>query len=146
MDPISLAILAVNGLSTVLRNPALGGGSSVRLDQAAELLGILGTLLQEGDEAIEELKIFTKAIEDMVKEGRAPTKAEWDVLRTRSDDAHARLQKAKAALLPDPQPEPEPEPEVTEEPAPEPSPAVETLPPEEPVIEPPEEEDPPVTG
>lgn len=154
MNPLQLALMAIQGLSTVLRNPALGGGSSVRLDQAAELLGILGTLLEEGDEAIEELKIFTETIEEMVAQGRAPNRMEWDVLRTRSDDAHARLQAAKAALLPDPEPEPtpepepdpEPEPEVTEEPAPEPSPAVETLPPEEPVIEPPEEEDPPVTG
>ncbi len=144
MNPIQLALIAIQGLSTVLRNPALGGGSSLRLDQASELLGILGTLLEEGDEAIEELKVFAETVEDMAEKGRAPSKLEWDVLRTRSDDAHARLQAAKTALLGTP--EPEPEPEVEEEPeTPEPSPAVETLPDddESPIVEPPEEEKPP---
>ena len=31
MDFISLTIMAINGLQTVMSNPALGGGSSVRL-------------------------------------------------------------------------------------------------------------------
>ena len=153
MNPIQLALIAIQGLSTVLRNPALGGGSSVRLDQASELLGILGTLLEEGDEAIEELKVFAETVEEMAKAGRAPNRLEWDVLRTRSDDAHERLQAAKAALLAEAEPEPEPEPEEPEEepeeePTPEPTPAVETLPDddESPVVEPPEEEDPPITG
>ncbi len=144
MNPIQLALIAIQGLSTVLRNPALGGGSSVRLDQASELLGILGTLLEEGDEAIEELKVFAETVQGMAEQGRAPSRLEWDVLRTRSDDAHARLQAAKAALLGTP--DPEPEPEVEEEPeTPEPSPAVETLPDddESPIVEPPEEEEPP---
>ena len=141
MDPLSLAIMAVNALSGVLRNPALGGGSSVRLDQASELLGILGTLLQEGDEALDDLKEFTATIEEMAAKGRPPTPGEWDIMRARSDDAHARLQAAKEELLAEEEPE---EPETPE--TPEPSPAVETLPPEEPVVEPPEEEDPPVTG
>jgi len=138
MDPISLALLAINGLRTVMANPALGGGSSLRMNQASELLGILGTLLAQGDDALDDLKEFTKTIEAMAKEGRAPTRTEWDILRRRSDDAHERLQRAKEELLAEEEPEPE-VPEVTEEPAPEPSPA------EDPV-DPPEEEDPPVTG
>ncbi len=142
MDPFSLAIMAVNALSTVFRNPALGGGSSVRLDQASELLGILGSLMQEGDEALDDLKEFTSLVEEMAAKGRPPTQGEWDIMRARSDDAHARLQAAKEELL-----EEEEDPEEPEEPeTPEPSPAVETLPPEEPVVEPPEEEDPPPVG
>ena len=125
MDPLTMAIMAVNALSGVLRNPALGGGSSVRLDQASELLGILGSLLQEGDEALDDLKAFTATIEDMAAKGRAPTGAEWDIMRARSDDGHARLQAAKEELLeeePEPAPEPEPEPEPDPEPEPEPDP------------------------
>jgi len=101
MDPFSLAIMAVNALSGVLSNPALGGGSSVRLDQASELLGILGSLMQEGDEALDDLKDFTSLVEEMAAKGRSPTPGEWDVLRARSDDAHARLQAAKEELLAD---------------------------------------------
>lgn len=144
MDPLSMAIMAVNALSGVLRNPALGGGSSVRLDQASELLGILGSLLQEGDEALDELKAFTATVEDMAAKGRAPSRAEWDIMRARSDDAHARLQAAKDELLADEEPE-EPEepeeletPEEPEEPVdPDPSPAEDTLPDDdEPVVDP----------
>lgn len=133
MDPISLIILAVNGFRTVLNNPALGGGSSVRLDQASELLGILGTLIAQGADGMDDLKAFTAAIQSMAAEGRAPSEQEWDVLRGRSDDAHARLQAAKEELLgeedvddevptesepeaePTPEPTPEPEPEIVEE-------------------------------
>jgi hypothetical protein len=105
MDPISLAILAINGLSTVLSNPALGGGSSVRLGQASELLGILGALITQGDDALDDLKAFTETIEEMAAKGRAPTAGEWDVMRARSDDAHARLQAAKEELLEEEEPE-----------------------------------------
>jgi hypothetical protein len=133
MDPISLIILAVNGMRTVLNNPALGGGSSVKLDQASELLGILGVLISQGDDAIDDLKAFTATIQSMAASGRAPSRVEWDILRGRSDDAHARLQAAKEELLgeeevddevptesepeaePTPEPTPEPEPEVVEE-------------------------------
>lgn len=99
MDPLSIALLAINGLRTVMGNPALGGGSSVRLDQASELLGILGTLLQQGDESLDDLREFTKIIEAMAAQGREPTPTEWGILRQRSDAAHARLQAVKEELL-----------------------------------------------
>jgi hypothetical protein len=146
MDPISLALLAINGLSTILSNPALGGGSSVKLGQASELLGILGALISQGDDALDDLKDFTSLIEEMAAKGRAPSAGEWDVMRARSDDAHARLQAAKEELLGEEESEETVDDEVpTDSVDPEPaSPAVET-PVEEPV-DPPEEEDPPVTG
>jgi len=125
MDPISLILLAVNGIRTVIANPALGGGSSVKFDQASELLGILGVLISQGDDAIDDLKAFTKTIESMAEQGRAPNEEEWAIMRRRSDDAHARLQAAKEELLEEePEPTPEPEPEPTPEPAPEPEPEV----------------------
>lgn len=143
MDPLSLALLAINGLRTVLSNPALGGGSSVKTNQASELLGILGALISQGDDALDDLKEFTQTIERMAEQGRPPSDDEWNIMRARSDDAHARLQAAKDELLGEEEPKPEPEPEPVPEPEPEP-PAVEE-PTEEPV-DPPEEEDPPVTG
>ena len=141
MNPITLAILAINSIRTVLANPFIGGGSSLRTDQASELLGVLGVLLEEGDDAIEKLEAFAKVVEAMAKEGRSPTKTEWDILRRRSDDAHQRLQDVKEELLAEePEPEPEPEPTPEPEPLPEPEP--------EPVADPTdaEEEDSPPQG
>lgn len=97
MGIIELALVAIKGLSVVLNNPALGGGSSVKLQDASELLALLGELLTRGDAAHDELVAFTKAVEAMAKEGRAPTKAEWDTLRKRSDAAHSIIQEAAAA-------------------------------------------------
>ena len=113
------------------------------MGQASELLGILGALISQGDDALDDLKEFTSVIEEMAAKGRAPSASEWDVMRARSDDAHARLQAAKEELLAEEEPEVITEPE---EPVTDPTPAVETLPTEEPVVEPPEEDDPPLTG
>jgi hypothetical protein len=152
MDPLSLIILAVNGIRTVINNPALGGGSSVKFDEASELLGILGVLIGQGADGMDDLKKFTETIESMAAQGRAPSSAEWDIMRDRSDEAHARLQAAKEELLEEtateePEPAPEPEPEPTPEPAPEPEPEVveeDPVPATEP--DPEEEEEPPPTG
>ena len=155
MDPISLILLAVNGIRTVINNPALGGGSSVKFDEASELLGILGTLIGQGADGVNDLKEFTEVIESMVAQGRAPSSAEWDIMRGRSDDAHARLQAAKEELLgeeevddevptpsePEPDPTPDPEPEVAEEPQADPEPESEVV--EEDTTE---EEEPPPAG
>ena len=151
MGIVEMILLAVSGLRTVMANPALGGGSSVRLDQASELLGILGALIEEGDDAYDDLKDFTETIQTMAKQGREPSADEWDILRGRSDAAHARLQAAKDELLaeeepePTPEPEPEPDPEPTPEPEPEPevvtdpTPAEDTLPDDDdPIVEPPQ--------
>jgi len=97
MGIIELALVAIKGLSVVLNNPALGGGSSVKLQEASELLSFLGELLTRGDEAHTELVAFTKVVEEMAAKGRQPTSAEWDTLRGRSDAAHDVIQAAAAA-------------------------------------------------
>ncbi len=135
MDPISLILFAVNGIRTVINNPALGGGSSVKFDEASELLGILGVLISQCADGVDDLKKFSEIIESMAAQGRAPSSAEWDIMRGRSDDAHARLQAAKEELLeeeddptateePESEPEPTPEPEPTADPTPDPEPEV----------------------
>ena len=45
MGIIELALVAIKGLSVVMNNPALGGGSSVRMKDASDLLALLGELL-----------------------------------------------------------------------------------------------------
>jgi hypothetical protein len=98
MGIIELILVAIRGLAVVTNNPALGGGSSVRMQEASELLALLGELLERGDEAHDELVAFTKVVEGMAKQGRAPSGAEWDTLRGRSDAAHATIQDAVADL------------------------------------------------
>ncbi len=145
MDPISLILLAVNGIRTVVANPALGGGSSVKFDEASELLGILGVLIGQGADGLEDLKFFTETIESMAAQGRAPSSDEWDIMRGRSDDAHARLQAAKEELLG----EEEVDDEVPTESEPEAEPAPEPTPESEPEVveeDPTETEEPPPTG
>lgn len=97
MGIIELALVAINGLSVVLSNPVVGGKSSVKFQDASELLALLGELLTRGDEAHDELVAFTKVIEEMAAQGRAPNRAEWDTLRGRSDAAHDVIQAAAAA-------------------------------------------------
>ena len=97
MGIVELALVAIKGLSVVLNNPALGGGSSLKLQDASELLALLGELLTRGDEAHDELVAFTKVVEEMAAKGRQPTTAEWVTLRERSDAAHDVIQAAAAA-------------------------------------------------
>lgn len=97
MNIIQLILVAVRGISVLTNNPALGGGSNLRLQQASELLAMLGELLERGDEAHTELKEFTEVIEVMVEENREPTPAEWQALRDRSDAAHSTIQEAASA-------------------------------------------------
>lgn len=97
MSLLQLIMVAVNGLSVITNNPALGGGSSVRMEQASELLALLGELIARGDEGHRELQEFADIIQRMAAEGTEPSRAEWDTLRARSDAAHGTIQDAAAA-------------------------------------------------
>lgn len=135
MNPLQLVLIAVRGLSLLTNNPALGGGSNLKLQQTSKLLDFLGELLERGDEAHTELKEFAETIQRMVDENRQPTPTEWAALQARSDAAHDVIQDARrraeeeeVANQPDPEPEPEPDP----------TPAEDTLPDddESPVVDP----------
>ena len=147
MNPIQLILIAIRGLSVLTNNPALGGGSSVKLQEASKLLDFLGELVERGDEANTELKEFAETIKDMAEQGRAPNRAEWQALQDRSNAAHDVIQAARraaeaeeAASQSDPEPESTPEPEAEPEPAPTPEPEP------DPVPDPDPEPDPPTTG
>jgi hypothetical protein len=117
MNALMMALAALRGISTLLSNPALGGGSSVRFGEAAELLNLLGSLVEEGEDAFEDLKAFTESISAMAASGHGPTPAEWETIRERGRVAHDRLQAVKEELTgpvistgtaeEDPVPEPE---------------------------------------
>ena len=95
MGILELVMVAIRGLSLITNNPALGGGSSLRLQEASEFLNILADLVQAGDAGHKELVAFTETIQRMADAGTGPTKAEWAALRARSDAAHETLQAAK---------------------------------------------------
>ena len=127
MNPIELIFIAIRGLSVMTNNPALGGGSSVRLQEASKLLNFLGELLERGDEAHTELEEFAESVKAMADAGTAPNQEQWQTLQDRSDAAHDVIQAARreaeaeeAASQPDPEPEPQPEPEPEPDPTPEP--------------------------
>jgi outer membrane biosynthesis protein TonB len=151
MNPIQLILIAIRGLSVITNNPALGGGSMVKLSEASKLLNFFGEILERGDEAHTELKEFAETIKSMAEEGRAPTAAEWTSLQERSDAAHDVIQEARrraeeeeaANQPPVPEPEPEPEPDAPEpEPEPEPTPEPEPDPTPEPEPDPVPDPDP----
>jgi len=95
MNPIQLIMIAINGLSVLTNNPALSGGSSLKLQEASELLSLLGELLTRGEEGYRELVAFADTISAMVEENRAPTPAEWETLKARSDAASDVIQRAR---------------------------------------------------
>jgi len=97
MDFLSIGALILRSLQVISNNPALGGGSMLRMQEISELLGLFGQLFERGDEALDELRAFADIVESMAAEGRAPSRAEWDVLRGRSDAAHDVIQAAAAA-------------------------------------------------
>ena len=98
MNIVQLILLGIQSINQLLNNPALGGGSSVKAQEASELLGILAMLITEGEDAYEDLKEFTQLIKTMAEEGRAPTRVEWENLRAREQLAHERLQAVKEEL------------------------------------------------
>ncbi len=132
MNPIQLILIALRGLSVLTSSPALGGGSSVKLQETSKLLAFLGELLERGDEAHTELTEFAESIKRMADENRAPTPSEWEAMEARSNAAHDIIQGAmreaeaeEAASEPEPELTPEPESrrglEPTSEPEPDPN-------------------------
>lgn len=139
MGFLEIGALILRSLQIVSNNPALGGGSTLRMQEISELLGLFGQLFERGDEALDELKAFAAIVEAMAKEGRNPSPAEWETLRGRSDAAHDVIQQAAEAAR-----EEEEEEEDDDPPPPPPPPAEDTLPDDDnPIVEP---EDPPPGG
>ena len=135
---LELVLLGVQSIATLLNNPKIGG-SNLRTSEAAELLGLLGMLIAEGDDAYDDLKEFTDQVKEMVDRNRGPTPTEWANLRARQQAAHDRLQAVKEELTleeDDEDPADEDEPDMNPTVEADPTPATETLPDDEPVVDP----------
>ena len=67
----------INNFSTLFDNPALGGVPSINSKVASELLSILGSLVDSGEDAT----YFAGIIESLALGGRKPSRREWVALR-----------------------------------------------------------------
>lgn len=73
---------ALDSLRIVLSNPALGGGSSLRTNEASEILRLIITLAQ--DPTVNggiDLEGLASVLTTMEKGGRGPTPPEWVNIR-----------------------------------------------------------------
>lgn len=100
--------------------PTFVGDHSHKAEALSSYLKAGASLIQAGEKGAEELAALTEQVKAMVADGRDPTAAEWDSLKSRSDAAHAAIQGASEVRAPDrgqPGPstsEPSPEAEIDE--------------------------------
>lgn len=99
MNFVALVRLALNSISLLLLNPNLGGRTNIRVTQAAELLDTLDALIEEGEDAYEDLRAFAEEVKAIAEAGRSPTPDEWEGMRARRMAAHDRLQAVKEEIL-----------------------------------------------
>lgn len=67
----------IRNFSTMLNNPAVGGGASINSKDASELLSIFAALGDSGEDPAS----FVALIQSLADGGRRPTRVEWKVLR-----------------------------------------------------------------
>ncbi|GAG48044.1 unnamed protein product, partial [marine sediment metagenome] len=73
-----LILRVLSALATLMCNPALGGGSSLRMSDGSELLAVLGVLVERGEDS--DLEEFTETVEDMAAQARSPNQMERDFM------------------------------------------------------------------
>jgi hypothetical protein len=86
MEQILPVIL--RNLATIAGDPALGyrGASLIAV------LNLMAVAIEAGVAGYEEIQRLKLQVDEMVAQGREPTKAEWSELRARSEAAHLALQ------------------------------------------------------
>lgn len=77
MNNLELLAVLVGQLAIIAQDPALGYRGAA-LTQA---LSLISKLMQQGDAARAELEALAARVQEMVAEGREPTKEEWQSLR-----------------------------------------------------------------
>jgi hypothetical protein len=94
MDPI---ILALTALSTLMRNPALGGGGT-RTEDNVRLIAHLVQLIQGGQKTAKALKEFADRIAAMAASGQNPTERDFAEFTGRLTAAMTVVAEAKAKV------------------------------------------------
>ena len=128
---LDLLVLATQSIATLLSNPLLGGGGRINAKDGAELLGLVATLAEEGDE--DGLTEVSEQVRIMASQNRGPTPAEWASLRSRESTVTEELTLEEDEEE-DEEPADEDEPDMN--PTVEATPATETLPDDTPVVDP----------
>ena len=89
MEMMLLVSALLRGFSSLALGPEWGAkGAAI-----SQLFGLAATTIDRGGDGAEALKQLVADVEAMVAAGRDPTPEEWAGLKTRSDRAHAELQK-----------------------------------------------------
>jgi len=78
---MDVLLKALDRLQVVLANPALSGGSSLRTSEASEILRLIISLAQDGEDGGVELEGFVGTLTTMGEKGRGPTPLEWESIR-----------------------------------------------------------------
>ena len=89
----------LQGLMALSANMQLGGHKGENWERFSGYLSLLSRLLEEGEEAYNDIELLSQQIQQMVEENRGPTSEELQILEERSQEAHNRLQAVKEELL-----------------------------------------------
>lgn len=97
MTPISIILTIVRGIATLTHNHALGGGG-IGSERTATLLETFAALVQGGEEAWEDMKVFAQEIQMLVDQNGEPTRGQWDAMIARDLAVRKRLADNLAAI------------------------------------------------
>jgi hypothetical protein len=101
-------------LRVVSQAVANNSGDKATVRRIADYIGLGTTFIEEGTDAARKIQELTTQVQVFVDEGRAPTDEEFDQLKSRSTQAHRRIQ---SQASPPPQVPPQgTDPEVTDNP------------------------------
>lgn len=90
MNPVAIITLIVRGIATLTHNKALGGGG-IGSERTATLLETFAALVQGGEEAWEDMKVFALDIQALVDQHGEPTRGQWDAMVARDQAVRQRL-------------------------------------------------------
>lgn len=97
---------ALQGISSMASNPALGGGSCVTPQELADLTGTLRMLVETvslvGDEGWENLDLYALSVSSISAAGRAPNPGEWKEIRKFSERADELIRASEVEEAPPP--------------------------------------------
>ena len=93
MDLLTIIATLLDTLAGVV--PTVLGGTPGSI--VATVMDIAATLVRAGDAGASQLQELTAHVQAMIKAGTDPTEDDWNILKQRSDSAHALIQSASNA-------------------------------------------------
>ena len=97
MTAIEIILTIVRGIGTLTHNKALGGGG-IGSERTATLLETFAALVQGGEEAWEDMKVFAQEIQSLVDQNGEPSRGQWAAMIARDQAVRQRLADNLAAI------------------------------------------------